>query len=73
MNRPPTHPPSILARKDALELHRAARKHGTLDGDCEGGAVPADLGGVVDEVLGGVGVVARVDVVGYEDVVGEVG
>lgn len=46
-------------------------EHGRLGGDGDGGAVARDLGGVVDEVLGDVGVVALRNVVLDEDEVGE--
>lgn len=63
----------IAAGEDALDLRGAALEHGALGGDGDGGAVAADLGRVVDEVLGGVGVVALVEVVLDEDFGGEVG
>lgn len=62
-----------LAGKDPLELCGAPLEHGTLSCDGYRGAVVADLGCVVDEVLGRVGVVAFLEVVLDEDVVGEVG
>ena len=71
MDRPPAGTIGIHAREDALQLYFATREHGSLDGDGEGGAIARDLGGVVDEVLGGVGVVACCDVVADEDFVGE--
>lgn len=71
MDSPPAGAISILACEDALQLYFAALEHRSLNGDGEGSAIASDLGGVVDEVLGGVGVVACGDVVLYEDFVGE--
>ena len=62
-----------LAGKDPLDLCGATLEHGTLSGDGYRGAVSADLGRVVDEVLGGVGVVTSLEVMLDEDLVGEVG
>ena len=63
----------VLAGKDPLELCAATLEHRTLSCDGYRGAVSADLGGVVDEVLGSVGVVAFVEVVLDEYFVGELG
>ena len=63
----------VRAGKDPLELCAATLEHGTLSCDGYRGAVSADLGRVVDEVLGSVGVVALIEVVLNEDFIGEVG
>lgn len=73
MNRTPAHTVNILAHEDPLKLDLPAHKHGALGGDGNSSAVTWDLGRVVDEVLGGVGVVAVVEVVLDEDFVGENG
>ena len=73
MHCPIAHTVDILADKDPLQLHSAAYKHRPLGGDGKSSAVARDLGRVVDEVLGGVGVVAVGDVVLNEDFVGENG
>ena len=62
-----------LAGEDPLELGAAALEHWTLSCDGYRSAVSADLGCVVDEVLGRVGVVTCLEVVLDEDFVGEVG
>ena len=71
MHCTPAHTVDILAHKDPLQLDGAAHKHGALDGDGKSCAVAGDLWRVVDEVFGGVGVVAVGDVVLDEDFVGE--
>ena len=63
----------VLAGKDPLELCGSALEHWTLSCDGYRSTVSADLGGVVDEVLGSVGAVACLEVVLDEDLVGEVG
>ena len=62
-----------LAGEDPLELGGAALEHWTLSCNGYRGAVSADLGCVVDEVLGRVGVVTCLEVVLDEDFVGEIG
>lgn len=71
VDSPPAGAIRILACEDALQLYFAPSEHGSLDGDGQGGAIAGDLGRVVDEVLGGVGVIACGDVVLDEDFVGE--
>lgn len=53
----------VASDEDSLQVHVSANQHGSLSSDGDGGAVAGDLRGVVDEVLGDVGVVALSHVV----------
>ena len=61
----------VRAGEHTLQLHAAPRQLRALRLDGERGAVAADLGRVVDEVLRGVGVIPEIELMVHVDVRGE--